>query len=336
MTEYEGPFENGRTYYLKVKLHATPDDYLFEYNANIDWLRYKEITLNGRDISYSTVRRYDSDKHFLYLYLPYTASNSPDLILKRMSTDGIELAWSTVYGFSSYDLYRDGVKIATVNGNSYLDNVGRTMGTWYGYKVIGVNGDDYSGFSELEEVLYNPFVDVSPVSEYFTYVSWAYNNEIVNGLSSDHTRFDLLGKCTRTQFCIMLWRMAGKPSTAGMSCPFVDISSVSANNRKGIIWCYNKKIVNGVDSTHFNPSGDITRAQLAIMVWKYAGQPKIGSMTCPFTDIASLSSNNKKAIIWCYNKGLIPSITGTLFEPSAKGTRALLTEMLYGLNLTLH
>ena len=204
------------------------------------------------------------------------------------------------------------------------------MGSWYTYKVRGVNGSKRTDFSEEETVLYNPFVDVSPVSDYFTYVAWAYNSEIVNGLTSDHTRFDLLGKCTRTQFCIMLWRMAGKPSTTGMSCPFTDLGSVSTNNKKGIIWCYNKGIVNGTSATTFNPSGDITRAQLAIMLWKMAGKPKTTGMSCPFTDLDELTSNNKKAVIWCYNKGMIPSITGTLFEPKTKGTRALLTEMLYG------
>ena len=298
---------------------------------------FPNVTVNGK--SPDDIRWYSNSPSAdgaIDVYVRVYLKNGPQLILQKMSTDGIEFSWSAVDGYTKYELYRDGVRIATVDGNSYLDKVGRTMGTWYNYKVRGVNGSEYTDFSEEEIVLYNPFVDVSPVSEYFTYVSWAYNNEIVNGLTSDHTRFDLLGNCTRTQFCIMLWRLAGKPSTAGMSCPFVDISSVSANNRKGIIWCYNKKIVNGVDATHFNPNGNITRAQLAIMVWKYAGQPKIGSMTCPFTDIGSLSSNNRKAIIWCYNNGLIPSISGTLFEPSAKGTRALLTEMLYGLNLTLH
>ncbi len=134
----------------------------------------------------------------------------------------------------------------------------------------------------------------------------------------------------------MLWKLAGKPSTAGMECPFTDLEGVTENNRRAIVWCYNQMIVDGTSETTFNPKGNITRAQLAIMVWKMAKRPKIGSMTCPYTDIAGLTNNNQKAIIWCYNNGLIESITGTTFNPRAKGTRALLTEMLYGYNEVFH
>ncbi len=127
----------------------------------------------------------------------------------------------------------------------------------------------------------------------------------------------------------------GKPDP-GNAAPFTDLGGLSSNNVKGITWCYNQKIVNGTSSTTFNPNGDISRRNLAIMIWKMAGQPSTSGMTCPYTDLGSLSSNNKKAVIWCYNKGLIDSITGTLFEPNASGTRALLAEMLYGYNQLYH
>ncbi len=219
---------------------------------------------------------------------------------------------------------------------SYLDESATWMGRTYYYRVRSEAQGRWSDYSEVHSLMRNPFVDVPEETEDFVHVAWAYNNGIVNGLSSDHTLFGLGGYCTRTQFCIMLWKMNHKPSTAGMSCPFTDLGGLSANNKKGIIWCYNQKIVNGTSATTFAPNGNITRAQLAIMVWKMAGQPKVTGMSCPYTDLASLSANNQKAVIWCYNNGLIDSITGTQFAPSTKGTRALLTEMLYGCEQVLH
>ncbi|MBQ6654680.1 MAG: S-layer homology domain-containing protein [Erysipelotrichaceae bacterium] len=264
------------------------------------------------------------------------------------STDGIEFNWSEVDNATKYVVYRrtyngsgwenwdednftSWKKIKTVSGTSLIDDVGKTMGKIYSYRVRALKSDgSYSNYSRNFYFLYNPFKDVEYGTPDFDHVAWAYNNGIVNGLSNDHTMFGVDGNCTRAQFCIMLWKMAGKPDTTGMTCPFTDLGGVNDNNKKAIIWCYNQGIVNGTGATKFSPSGSITRAQLAIMIWKLAGSPKIGSMTCPYTDLDGLTGNNKKAIIWCYNKGLINSISGTGFSPKTKGTRGLLVEMLYG------
>ncbi len=280
-----------------------------------------------------------------------TKDTRPYFFSVEQSTDGISLTWTEFEGADKYILYRrtfsgdwehynDGEygeweKIKTVAGTAYTDGgVKNTMGTIYSYRVRAHKADgSYSNYSRELELDFSPFTDVEYGTRDYEHVRWAYNNGIVNGLSNDHTRFGLEGRCTRAQFCIMLWKMAGKPDVTGMECPFTDLSGVTDNNRKAIIWCYNQKIVNGTSPTTFAPSGDITRAQLAIMVWKMAGQPKVTGMSCPYEDLGSLSANNQKAVIWCYNKGLIDSLTGTSFSPKTKGTRALLTEMLYGYNL---
>ena len=124
----------------------------------------------------------------------------------------------------------------------------------------------------------------------------------------------------------------GKPAP-GKKTPFKDLGGLSSNNVKAITWCYNKKIVAGYTKTQFKPHNNITRAQLAIMIWKFAGKPSVEGMSCPYTDIEvtdSFTANNRKAVIWCYNNGMINSIEGDKFLPDLEGTRALLTEMLYG------
>ncbi|MBQ6654097.1 MAG: choice-of-anchor J domain-containing protein [Erysipelotrichaceae bacterium] len=256
-----------------------------------------------------------------------------DIDAAKMSTDGIVLEWTDVKA-DSYNVYRDDELVATVTDTEYLDEVGRHMGDYYEYSVEAVEDDAIFVESKGVEALYNPFpVDVYEGTATFTHVAWAWNNNIINGLSNNHSKFGTENLCRRSQFCYMLWRMAGSPSVSG-SVPFTDLGDLSGNNKKALIWCYQEGIVNGTSATTFAPSGDINRAQLAIMVWKMAGQPKIGSMTCPYTDIDGLTSNNKKAVIWCYNNGLIDSIGDVAkFQPKAKGNRALLAEMMYGLNL---
>jgi hypothetical protein len=249
--------------------------------------------------------------------------------IDSMSTEGITLVWNDL-GADAYEVHRKNYGGQQVLDTTYTDPVGRTMGETYTYVVKAMFNGEYIAISDELTVMYNPFIDVPNYSFSFTHVAWAYNHRIVNGLSNADNLFGLTNRCSRVQFCYMLWNMNGKPSTIGMSCPFTDIDGVSANNKKAIIWCYNQKIVNGTSATTFAPKGDITRAQLAIMIWKMAGQPSVEGMSCPYTDLGSLSANNQKAVIWCYNNHLIDSITGTKFSPKTKGTRALLVEMLYG------
>jgi surface protein len=307
-----------------------------------NWVNYeKNLTLNSEELSEGYAANVN-DWAGTWVKGKIVASIPEE----EMNTSGIPLMWTDINA-EKYEVYRNGQYLTTLTTTSYDDNVGRTMGTEYTYKVRGYLGGEGTGqlrgnesgewseFSDEITVIYNPFIDVPTDSDSFIHVAWAYNHNIVNGVSGVNNLFNLYGNCLRRNFCFMLWNMMGKPNP-GKTTPFKDLTGLSSNNVKGITWCYNQKIVNGTSSTTFNPNGDISRRNLAIMLWKLAGQPSTSGMTCPYTDLGSLTANNKKAVIWCYNKGLINSITGTLFEPNASGTRALLAEMLYGYNQIYH
>ncbi len=247
-------------------------------------------------------------------------------------------------GVSTYGLYLIApvIMVATTTAAEYLDNVDwnsaavRTMGKTYTYKVRGIYAADSSatGYSEIE-VLYNPFEDVEEGTDEFTYIAWAYNYYIVNGTGK--TTYSPEANCLRDQFCIMLYKLNGLPSVEG-TAPFEDIATETSNTRKAIVWCYLEGIVAGLKGqpTVFNPRGDISRSQLAIMLYRMGGSPEVDITDLHFTDIASQTSNTKKAIVWCYQNGIIPSIDGDLFEPTKKGSRALLTEMMYQYDQIYH
>ncbi len=264
-------------------------------------------------------------------------------LVNEGTNSGITVNYTNMSAAQKYEIQvsEDGANWTTLTdeetGNSYTDKTATWMGRVYYYRVRMFAEGQWSEYAENAGLLRNPFIDVPEGTDDFTHVAWAYNNDIVNGISSANNLFNLTGRCTRTQFCIMLWKMNGKPSTKGMTCPFEDIDDVTTNNKKGIIWCYNQGIINGTSPTTFAPQGDINRAQLAIMVYKMAGKPSVEGQSCPYTDLDGLTKNNRNAVIWCYNNGIIPSIgDATTFQPKAKGTRALLTEMLYGYNQIYH
>ena len=110
--------------------------------------------------------------------------------------------------------------------------------------------------------------------------------------------------------------------------PFTDVETGSAAFTR-ISWAYNNGIVSGTSKTTFSPGSPCTRAQFALMLYKLYGKPSVSGMECPFTDIGSLTSNNRKAIIWAYNSGIVGGTSATTFSPKNNITRVQLVLMLY-------
>jgi len=173
------------------------------------------------------------------------------------------------------------------------------------------------------------FDDVDTSASYFTHVKWAYSNGIVTGTGAN--TFSPSASCTRSQFAVMLYRLAGKPGTSGMGCPFTDIGGLSSGVQRAVIWAYNAGIITGTRETTFSPGSNITRSQIAVMLYRMAGKPDVSGMECPFTDIAGLNSGVRRAIVWAYNAGITTGSSSNkdLFSPKSDCKRYQLTIMLY-------
>ncbi|MBR6958786.1 MAG: S-layer homology domain-containing protein, partial [Erysipelotrichaceae bacterium] len=185
--------------------------------------------------------------------------------------------------------------------------------------------------SNIIDVTFNPFADVENDVNYFTYVAWAFNKKIVNGTST--TTFGPNENVKRQQLAIMLWRMAGKPTVSIANTPFADVSVELLNSTavKAIMWAYKKGIIAGKNGL-FDPNGEVTREQMAIMLWRFAGKPSVSiPSNLPFADIADLGDTSKKAIIWCANKGISKGSNG-LFAPADNCSRAQLCIFLQRFN----
>ncbi|MBO4819831.1 MAG: InlB B-repeat-containing protein [Firmicutes bacterium] len=78
---FYGQFDETTTYYLSVNLRTALDKYLFDYNANIDYLNYTEISLNGKDVSETAERIYYSDKHYIGFVIPYRVNGASNVLV---------------------------------------------------------------------------------------------------------------------------------------------------------------------------------------------------------------------------------------------------------------
>lgn len=77
-----------------------------------------------------------------------------------------------------------------------------------------------------------------------------------------------------------------------------------------------------------NMDRNLTREQLATMLWRYAGSPDAGDTLTGYTDTAGVSSYARQAMAWAVAEGIITGTTDTTLTPQGMATRAQVATML--------
>ena len=114
--------------------------------------------------------------------------------------------------------------------------------------------------------------DVSANTREFTDVSanaavaWAAETGVVNGY--DDGTFKPDNPVTRQQFAAMLWRSAGSPA-ADAGTDYADENTISAYAKTAVDWARDAGVILGKDGNLFDPHGGATRAQAAVILYRY-------------------------------------------------------------------
>lgn len=133
----------------------------------------------------------------------------------------------------------------------------------------------------------------------------------------------------RSEMTSLLARLWGLKTTT-TSLPFTDITQVSTAMKAELQAVYDLGIVKGDGSGKFNPTSEINREQMGLMLVRaYEAQmkaPFLAQKELPYKDVANLSTESIKAISFLYEFGLIDSAQA--FNPKGKLTRAQAAKML--------
>ena len=169
-----------------------------------------------------------------------------------------------------------------------------------------------------------PFTDVNTGDWFFDYVAYVYANGLMDGTSA--TTFEPNGTMTRAMLVTILWRMEGEP-VVNYLMPFTDVDG-GAWYAEAVRWAASEGIVEGVSDTSFAPNAEITREQLAAILWRYAGEPATAANLAGYADGASVSAYAVDAMRWCVEHGIITGTTAATLEPQGTATRAQAAAML--------
>lgn len=188
---------------------------------------------------------------------------------------------------------------------------------------------NYSELVEAEKALAalpaktHAFVDVPPYAWFADPVDYVYAKGLMTGISD--TLFDPYGNTTRGMIVTILWRMNGQPAPSA-ACRFADVAKDSWYE-SAVAWAAENGIVNGCSETEFKPDANITREQLAAMLFRYAQYKgydvSVGESTniLSYTDSMTVSGYAIPAMQWACGAGLINGIDGAL-QPAGFANRA--------------
>lgn len=170
----------------------------------------------------------------------------------------------------------------------------------------------------------NPFIDVTDGAWYYDAVRFVSENSLMNGTSNNMFEPDV--QLSRAMLAQILYNKEGKPSTTGNS-RFLDVG----NTRwyaDAVIWAAENHIVNGYGDALFGPDDQITREQLAVMLWRYAGEPTTANQELHFIDADDSSDYALEALNWAVGNGIINGHSNGELAPKGEATRAQVAQML--------
>ena len=157
-----------------------------------------------------------------------------------------------------------------------------------------------------EETFVNPFTDVAETDWFYDVVLQLAKNGIVNGMTE--TTFEPQGTLTRAEFATMLYRIAGTPAAEAEST----YSDVKTGDwyYDAVVWATEAGVVNGMGDGTFAPNDNITRQEMATMLYRLAKAEKVEEdKLASFPDAASVADWAKDAMNWAVSTEIVNGST---------------------------
>ncbi|QYM75306.1 S-layer homology domain-containing protein [Leucobacter luti] len=162
-----------------------------------------------------------------------------------------------------------------------------------------------------------PFTDVKKGQDFYSEISWMFNNGITTGVAqSDGTvKYEPKWKISREAVAAFMYRQYGDPKfKAPSTSPFADVQK-SDPFYKEIAWMAAEGISTGVNApggkVNFQPKAKITREAMAAFMYRVDDSVKPAApKVSPFADMTP-NSKFYKEIAWMHSTGLSTGVKQT-------------------------
>lgn len=268
---------------------------------------------------------------------PENATGSTYITIDRVVGGKLYSAYTSIKNCTALTSKDFGSTKFYFSGSGSLDNLyilplADSKSVEVSYTIDGSTKGTLS-FKVNQQTASSQFTDVSGSYKWAANsVDFMYMNDIIKGNNTKNPKlFGPGAKMTRAMLVTVLYRAAGEPTVTGITNKFTD-------NKQGqyyynaVLWASNMGIVNGATATTFDPNGNVTREQIAAILYRYKGSPTVTGSLSGYPDQAQVSSFAVTAMQWAVGTGIITGVTsGGRTTLSAKGnaTRAQVAVMLH-------
>ena len=268
---------------------------------------------------------------------PENATGSTYITIDRIVGGKLYSAYTSIKSCTALTSKDFGSTKFYFSGSGSLDNLyilplADSKSVEVSYTIDGSTKGTLS-FKVNQQTASSQFTDVSGSYKWAANsVDFMYMNDIIKGNNTKNPKlFGPGAKMTRAMLVTVLYRAAGEPTVTGITNKFTD-------NKQGqyyynaVLWASNMGIVNGATATTFDPNGNVTREQIAAILYRYEGSPTVTGSLSGYPDQAQVSSFAVTAMQWAVGTGIITGVTsGGRTTLSAKGnaTRAQVAVMLH-------
>lgn len=197
-----------------------------------------------------------------------------------------------------------------------LESYLKTRSEWLKDAFTAWNADSYEPISS--------YLDVDTSNWYFEYVQDATKYSLMQGMGMSFFYPDTY--TTRAQVIKVIFGMSGDIEV-NYKQHFSDVKS-GAWYAGPVTWGADKKIVDGYPDGTFKPDDNITRQDLVVMLYRYAGSPSVsGDKISSFSDAGKVSSYAKNAMEWAVESGIISGYPDGTIKPFGITNRAELAKI---------
>lgn len=140
-----------------------------------------------------------------------------------------------------------------------------------------------------------------------------------------HNAFSPDSTMTRGMLAVVLYNMEDSPAHA-FDGAFADVGESWYTD--AVHWAAEQGIVTGYGDGRYGPNDAITREQLAVILWRYAGSPAAEGGDLPFADAGQVSSYAVEALCWAKEQGIVNGVGNGQLMPKGLTTRAQAAQML--------
>ena len=171
------------------------------------------------------------------------------------------------------------------------------------------------------------FADVKKDDWHYNCVKYVYENNLMQGTDNG---FEPESKMSRAMLVTVLYRMA-KPESVESTHNFKDVAKGQWYS-DAVAWAAANGIVSGISATEFAPDSDISREQMALIIYRFAKMQ--GYNVSDVADISSFADTDDvsewamDAICWANEVELVNGTSETTLSPKATATRAQVAAIL--------